>query len=108
MNASSPGALPGSHAGDQVCDPHVEVSACTIGEAAEILALIAGAAAAEPPVKTALARFLAGKGADPAHAMSWLVTRAGELAAGLHGALAFEGISIDPVLDRYRDAGAGR
>jgi hypothetical protein len=40
--------------------------------------------------------------------MSWLVTRARELAAGLGGALAGEGISIDPCLDRYRGAGAGR
>jgi hypothetical protein len=106
MNALSPGTLPGSHGRDEDCDPHIEVSACTIGEAAEVLALVAGAAAAEPAIGAALARFLAGKGADPAHAMSWLVTRAGVLAAELDGALAFEGISTGPGLDRYRGAGA--
>lgn len=104
MTALSPGDLPGSH--DQDCDPHIEVSAVTIGQAAEILALTAAAAAAEPAIRPALARFLAAQGADPAHAMSWLITRAGELAAGLDGALAFAGISIDPGLDRYRGTGA--
>jgi hypothetical protein len=102
MNALSSGDLPGSGGRDEDCDPHVVVSAVTIGEAAGILALVAGAAAAEPAVRPALARFLACTAADPAHAMSWLVTRA----AGLGGVLAVEGISIDPVLDRYRDAGA--
>jgi hypothetical protein len=89
MNALSPGDLPGSGGRGEDCDPHVVVSAVTIGEAAGVLAL---------------ARFLAGPGADPAPAMSRLVTRA----AGLGGALAAGGISIDPVLDRYRGAGAGR
>lgn len=108
MTALSPGGLPGSHGHDHGgdCDPHIEVSAFTIGEAAEILALFAAAAAAEPAIRPALARFLAGKGADPAHAMSWLVTRAGVLAAEMDGVLAFEGTSIDPGLDRYRGAGA--
>jgi hypothetical protein len=100
MNALSSGDLPGSGGRDEDCDPHVAVSAVTIGEAAGILALAAGAAAAGPAVRPALA----GPGAGPAHAMSWLVTRA----AGLGGALAAGGISIDPVLDRYRGAGAGR
>lgn len=105
MSITSTGACqPGQ---DDECDPHVVVSAGMIGEAAEVLALVAAAAAAEPAIRPALARFLAGRGADPAHAMSWLVTRAAELAAGLGGALADEGISVDPVLDRYRGAGAG-
>jgi hypothetical protein len=102
---ASPEAGPGQDEED--FDPRIAVSAWTIGEAAEILALLAAAAAAEPAIRPALGRFLAGQGADPAHAMSWLVTRARELAAGLGGALASAGISIDPVLDRYR-AGAGR
>lgn len=105
MNASCTGDLAGGYVRDEDCDPHVEVSAVTAAQAAEILALVAAAAAAEPAIKAGLARFLGGKGADPAHAMSWLVTRAAELAAGLDGALAFEGISIDPGLDRYRGTG---
>jgi hypothetical protein len=105
MSITSPGAYqPGQ---DEECGPHVVVGAWMIGEAAEILTLVAAAAAAEPAIRPALARFLAGRGADPAHAMSWLVTRAAELAAGLGGALAEEGISVDPVLDRYRGTGAG-
>jgi hypothetical protein len=108
MNITSSEAVPAGCGPDENCDPQVAVSAWAIGEAAEILALVAGAAAAEPAIKPALARFLAGKGADPAHAMSWLVTRAAALAAELGGALALEGISIDPVLDSYRSAGAGR
>ena len=102
MNASGTGDFPAGYGHGEDCDPHVEVGAFAAGEAAEILALVAAAAAAGPAIRPALARFLAGQGADPAHAMSWLVTRAAELAAGLGGALAFEGISIDPVLDRYR------
>jgi hypothetical protein len=105
MSITSPGAYqPGQ---DEECGPHVVAGAWMIGEAAEILALVAAAAAAEPAIRPALARFLAGRGADPAHAMSWLVTRAAELAAGLGGALAEEGISVDPVLGRYRGTGAG-
>jgi hypothetical protein len=104
MNTTTtgPGTAPDRYGPDQDCDPYIAVSALLIGEAAEILALIARAAAAEPAIKPALARFLAGQGGDPAHAMSWLVTRAAEAAAGLGGELALAGISIDPVLDRYR------
>lgn len=105
MGITSPGAYqPGQ---DEERDPHVVVGAGMIGEAAEVLALVSAAAAAEPAIRPALARFLAGRGADPAHAMSWLVTRAAQLAAGLGGALADEGISVDPVLDRYRGTGTG-
>lgn len=105
MSITSPGGYqPGQ---DEECQPYVVAGAGMIGEAAEVLALVAAAAHAEPAIMPALARFLAGRGADPAHAMSWLVTRAAELAAALGGALADEGISADPVLDRYRGAGAG-
>jgi hypothetical protein len=103
MSITSPGGYqPGQ---DEECDPYVVAGAGMIGEAAEILALVAAAAAAEPAIRPALARFLARRGADPAHAMSWLVTRAAGLAAELGQTLADEGISVDPVLDRYRGAG---
>ena len=109
MNASSTGDLPGSHGHDEDCDPHIEVSACTIGEAAEILALVGELlrVSSGTGLRTQLARFLRGKGADPAYATDWLVSRIPALAAELHGAVAAEGISIDPGLDRYRGAGAG-
>lgn len=107
MNTTASGAAWSGYGPGEDCDPHITVSASMIGQAAEVLALIARAAAAEPAIMPALARFLAAQGADPAYAMDWLVTRAAELAAGLGGALAMEGISVDPVLDRYRGAGAG-
>lgn len=96
----SPAAGPGQDEED--FNPDLPVSAGTIGEACEVLALVAAAARAEPAIMPALARFLARQGADPACAMDWLVTRAATLAADLHWALEQAGISIDPVLDQYR------
>jgi hypothetical protein len=106
MNITSPGARLSGCGPDEDCDPYIAVNAFTAGEAAEILALLAAASAAEPAIRPALARFLAGQGADPAHAMSWLVTRAAELATELGGTLALAGISTDPCLNRYRGSGA--
>lgn len=49
MSITSPGAYqPGQ---DEECGPHVVVGAWMIGEAAEILALVAAAAAAEPAIR---------------------------------------------------------
>ena len=47
-------------------EPEVAVPASDAGEAAEILALVAGLLAAEPEAGTAAARFLEARGAEPA------------------------------------------
>lgn len=101
MNNTTTSSAPDRYGPEEDCDPYIAVSVPLIAEAAEILALTARAAAADPAILPGLARFLAGQGADPAHAVSWLLTRAGEVAAGLGGELALAGISIDPVPDRY-------
>jgi hypothetical protein len=93
------GAVPEPHGEDR--DPEIAVSAWTIGEAAEILALISELITAEPAVTAAIARFLDRKGADLLPAASWLTASISQLAAQLDDALAAEGISIDRGLARY-------
>lgn len=113
MNSTTARAVPpGSDGEYQLPDgggPQVAVDAETAAGAAEILALVGELlrVSSGTGLRTQLARFLRGKGADPAYATDWLVSRIPALAAELHGAVAAEGISIDPGLDRYRGAGAG-
>jgi hypothetical protein len=83
-------------------EPDVAVPAFDAGEAAEILALVSGLLAAEPEAGTVAARFLEARGADPLPALDWLAEGAGRLAGVLDGALSYEGIACDRVLDRYR------
>jgi hypothetical protein len=83
------------------CEPEAAVPAGTIGEAAEILALLGRLLAAEPEAGTAAARFLDAAGADPLPALSWLTEGAGRVAGELEAALAAEGIACDRVLPRY-------
>jgi|SRR6266478_1677201 len=82
-------------------EPDVAVPAGSIGEAAEILALIGGLLAAEPEARRAAAGFLEAAGADPLPALSWLTEGAGRLAGELDAALAAEGTECDRVLPRY-------
>jgi hypothetical protein len=90
---------PGCRDDDQ--DPQISVGMFTAGEAAEVLALISELIRAEPAVTAAITRFLDRKGADPVPATAWLTAAAGELAARLDAALAFEGVSVDRALARY-------
>lgn len=96
---TGPGAVP--EPADHDDDPRIMVSAWTAAGAAEVLALIGGLIAADPAVTAAIARFLAGKGADPLPAAAWLTASISEAAAALDEALAFEGISPDRGLARY-------
>ena len=84
------------------------MSACSIGDAAEILALVAEllASAAAPGCAPSSPGSCTARAPTPPRD-DWLVSRIPALAAELHGAVAAEGISIDPGLDRYRSAGAG-
>jgi len=83
-------------------EPDAAVPAGTIGEAAEILALIGELFAAEPKAGPAAARFLDAAGADPLPALSWLTEGACRVAGELEAALAAEGIACDRILPRYR------
>jgi hypothetical protein len=83
-------------------EPEIAVPAFDAGEAAEILALVAGLLAAEPEAGMAAARFLEAGGASPLPAVDWLAEGAGRLAGVLEAALSYEGIACDRVLDRYR------
>jgi hypothetical protein len=83
-------------------EPDVAVPASGAGEAAEILALLAALLAAEPEAGMAACRLLEARGADPLPALDWLAEGAGRLAGVLDGALSYEGIACDRVLDRYR------
>jgi hypothetical protein len=82
-------------------EPEIAVPAFDAGEAAEILALVAGLLAAEPEAGMAAVRFLEAKGADPLPALDWLAEAAGRLAGELEAALSHEGIAIDRALARY-------
>jgi len=82
-------------------EPDAAVPAGTIGEAAEILALIGGLLAADPEAGTAAARFLDAAGADPLPALSWLVEGAGRVAGELEAALSDAGVACDRILPRY-------
>jgi hypothetical protein len=83
-------------------EPEVFVAAGAVGEAAEILALVAGLLEAEPEAGTAAVRFLEAGGADPLPALDWLAESAGRLAGELEAALSYEGIAVDRSLARYR------
>lgn len=83
-------------------EPEVFVAAGTAGEAAEVLALLAGLLEAEPEAGTAAARFLEARGASPLPALDWLAGAAGRLAGELEAALSYEGIAVDRSLARYR------
>ena len=87
-------------------EPDITVPAGTIGTAAEVLALTSELIASEPDVTAAVARFLAGKGARPLPATTWLITSISGLAAELDGVLAAEGIACDRGLARYQTAPA--
>jgi hypothetical protein len=82
-------------------EPEAVVAAGTIGEAAEILALLGRLLAAEPEAGTAAARFLEAAGADPLPALDWLTAGAGRAAGELQAALSCAGIACDRVLPRY-------
>ncbi len=82
-------------------EPDVTVPAGTIGEAAEILALLSGLLAAELEAAAAAARFLDRKGACPLPAASWLIAGTGRVAGELEEILAAEGIACDRFLARY-------
>jgi hypothetical protein len=82
-------------------EPDVAVPAGSIGEAAEILALIGGLLAADPEAGTAAARFLDAAGADPLPALSWLAEGTGRVAGELEAARSHAGIACDRVLPRY-------
>ena len=82
-------------------EPDAAVPAGTIGEAAEILALLGRLLAAEPEAGAAAARFLDAAGADPLPALSWLMEGAGRVAGELEAALSHAGIACDRVLPRH-------
>lgn len=82
-------------------EPDAAVPAGTIGEAAEILALIGRLLVSEPEAGAVAARFLQAAGADPLPALSWLAEGAGRVAGELEAALSHAGIACDRVLPRY-------
>ncbi len=81
-------------------EPDAAVPAGTIGEAAEILALVGGLLA-DPEAGKAAAWFLDAAGADPLPALSWLMEGAGRVAGELEAALSDAGIACDRILPRY-------
>lgn len=89
-------------------EPEITVSAGTAGHAAEVLALIGKLIDAEPPVFTAISRFLDAQGADQLPATEWLTGSISDLASQLGGALEAEGISVDRILPRFRRPGRTR
>jgi hypothetical protein len=90
------------------CEPEITISAGTAGHAAEVLALIGKLIKAEPPVFAAIGRFLDAQGADQLPATEWLIGSISDLASQLGGALETEGISVDPILPRFRRPGRTR
>jgi hypothetical protein len=83
--------------------PKVAVSAWTIGEAAEILALAVELIDTAPggAVRAQIEALMDRKGADPVRAADWMITSVRTLAKEMDGVLAAEGIGYDQALARY-------
>ena len=83
-------------------EPEITVSAWTIGEAAEILALAAQLIdASGGAVRARIEALMDAKGADPVPAADWMITSVRRLATDMDAILACEGIACDRGLARY-------
>jgi hypothetical protein len=84
-------------------EPEVAVSAWTIGDAVEVLTLVAELIETSPggAVRAEMEALMDRKGADPVPAADWMTASVRALAQELDDVLAFEGIACDRRLAQY-------
>jgi hypothetical protein len=84
-------------------EPQVSVPVSVIGDAAELLALVAELIGTAPggAVRAQIEALMARKGAEPGPAADWMIASVGALARQAEEILAFEGIACDRGLARY-------
>jgi hypothetical protein len=84
-------------------EPEVSVPVSVIGDAAELLALVAELIDTAPggAVRAQIEALMARKGAEPGPAADWMIASAGALARQAEEILAFESIACDRGLARY-------
>jgi hypothetical protein len=84
-------------------DPEISVPVSVIGDAAELMALVAELidASRDGVVRARIEALLEAKGAEPGPAADWMITSIRRLAREADSILACEGISCDRGLARY-------
>jgi hypothetical protein len=82
-------------------EPEISVPVSVIGDAAELLALVAELLDTAPGAREQVEALLDAKGAEPGPAADWMITSVNALARKADAILAFEGIACDRGLARY-------
>jgi hypothetical protein len=82
-------------------EPEVTVPVSVIGDAAELLALVAELIDTAPGAREQVEALMDAKGAEPGPAADWMIASVGALARQADAILAFEGIACDRGLARY-------
>lgn len=82
-------------------EPEVSVPVSVIGDAAELLALVAELIDTAPGAREQVEAFLDAKGAEPGPAADWMIASVNALARQADAILAYEGIACDRGLARY-------
>lgn len=84
-------------------EPEITVPVSFIGDAAELLALVAELidSSRDGVIRERIEALLDAKGAEPRPAADWMIASVGALARQAEEILAFEGIACDRGLARY-------
>ena len=82
-------------------EPEITVPVSFIGDAAELLALVAELIGTAPGARGQVEALMGRKGAEPGPAADWMIASVTALARKAEEILAFEGIACDRVLARY-------
>jgi hypothetical protein len=90
-------AVPGASQGE----PEITVPVSVIGDAAELLALVAELIDPAPGARGQVEALMDRKGAEPGPAADWMIASVNALARAAEEILAFEGIACDRGLARY-------
>jgi hypothetical protein len=100
--------VPGTGQGDPGAagawqEPEIRVPVSVIGDAAELMALVAelGEASRDGVIRERIEALLEAKGAEPRPAADWIITSVRRLAREAEGILSCEGIAADRGLARY-------
>jgi hypothetical protein len=83
-------------------EPEISVPVSVIGDAAELMALVAELIDAGPGAREQVEALMDAKGAEPGPAADWMIASVGALARQAEEILACEGIACDRGLARYR------
>lgn len=82
-------------------EPEITVPASVVGDAAELLALVAELIGTAPGAREQVEALMEAKGAEPRPAADWMIASVSALARRAEEILAFEGIACDRALARY-------